>query len=243
MLIEKINKTIRKHCMLERGDCIVVAVSGGPDSVCLAGVLRALARDYDLQLHLAHLDHMFRGAESAAEALFVKRLAEKLGIPATIEAVNVPDYCRERGLSSQAGAREVRYAFLNRVAGSIGAGKIALGHTANDQAETVLMRLIRGAGMHALAAIPPVRENIIRPLLDTTRGEILAYLNEENLTFVTDPSNEQPLYTRNRVRLEVLPTLEAINPRAVEALAAGAALLRDESAAMEELLVPVIAGM
>ncbi len=243
MLIEKVKRTIKSYQMFSRGDRVVVGVSGGPDSVCLVSVLRALAPEYELQLHIAHLDHMFRGAGSAADARFVEELAARLGIPATIEAFDVPAFCRERGLASQEGARLVRYRFLNRVAGSVGAAKISMGHTANDQAETVLMRLLRGAGMTALGAIAPVRKNIIRPLLDVTRTEVLAFLREGGLYFKIDPSNEKPIYTRNRIRLSIIPALEEINPRAVEALAAGATLLRDEAAAMEELLVPVVSGI
>ena len=241
MLIEKVKRTIKKYGMLSAGDRVVVAVSGGPDSVCLVSMLCTLAPEYGLQLHIAHLDHMFRGPGSAADARFVEHLAATLGIPATIEATDVPAFCRERGLSAQEGARDVRYRFLSRVADSVGAARTALGHTANDQAETVVMRLVRGAGMEALAGISPVREKIIRPLLEATRTEILSYLKEAALDFVTDPTNEQPVYTRNRIRLNVIPELEQINPNAVNTLAAGAALLRDESAALEELLAPVMA--
>ncbi len=243
MLIERTKRTIKKYGMLSPGDRLVAAVSGGPDSVCLVSMLRALAPEYRLQLHIAHLDHMFRGAGSAADARFVEHLAAQLGIPATIEAADVPAYCRERGRSSQAGAREVRYRFLQRVADEVGATKIALGHTANDQAETLLMRLVRGAGMEALGAIPPVRENIIRPLVDVTRQEILDHLKEAGLTFVTDPSNERPVYTRNRIRLEIIPRLEQLNPRIVETLAAVAALLRDESVAAQESLSRIATGI
>ena len=229
--------------MLSPGDRVIVAVSGGPDSVCLLRALLALAPEYGLTLHIAHLDHRFRGSESAAEAEFVAGLAKKLGIPATIESRDVPAYCAERGLSAQAGAREVRYRFLRQVADSAGANRIALGHTANDEAETLLMRLIRGAGVSGLSAIPPVREDIIRPLIDITRDEILAYLKELGQDFVTDPSNVKPLYTRNRIRQEVLPILERFNPRVVEALAQAAEVLRDEDAAMEESIAPVMAEM
>ncbi|NTW59304.1 MAG: tRNA lysidine(34) synthetase TilS, partial [Nitrospirae bacterium] len=225
---------------LSPGDRVVVAVSGGPDSVCMLRALLAFMSEYELTLHVAHLDHRFRGEESAAEAQFVRGLAARLGLPATIEASDVPAYCRERGLSAQAGAREVRYAFLQEVAKREHAARIALGHTANDQAETLLMRLIRGAGAAGLASIPPVRENIIRPLIDVTREEVLAYLKEHGQDFITDPSNLKPFYTRNRVRLEVLPVLERFNPRIVEALATAAEVLRDENAAMEASLAAVI---
>ncbi len=239
MFIAKVKRTIKKYGMLSHGDRVVVAVSGGPDSVCLLSVLRTLVPEYDLRLHIAHLDHMFRGPGSAADARFVNRLAAKLGIPATIEAIDVPAYCRERGLSAQEGARDVRYRFLDRVAGSVAAGRIAVGHTANDQAETILMRLTRGAGPEALAGIPPLRDKIIRPLLGATRAEIRSWLQEEGLDFVSDPTNEQPVYTRNWIRLNIIPELERLNPRAVEALAAGAALLHDEAAALDQMLDPV----
>ena len=238
-LIDKVRKTISTYRMLSPGDRVVVAVSGGPDSVCLLLALLALATEYGLKLHIAHLDHRFRGSESAAEARFVDDLAKKLGLPATVEGRDVPAYCAERGLSAQAGAREVRYRFLQEAAGAAGAQRIALGHTANDQAETLLMRLIRGAGASGLSAMPPVREAFIRPLIDSTRTEVLAYLDEIGQDFVTDPSNMKPVYTRNRVRQEVLPVLERFNPRIVEALAAAADVLRSEDAAMESALVTV----
>jgi tRNA(Ile)-lysidine synthase len=233
MLLTKVKETIRKYALLNSGDRVLVAVSGGPDSVCLLGVLQTLVKDLDLTLHVAHLDHMFRGKESANEALFVSELAKKFGIPTTNEKVDVPAYCRERGLSPQEGAREVRYDFLKRVAKTTDSSHIATGHTANDQAETFLMRLIRGAGASGLSAIPPLRENIIRPLIDITREEVLDYLKITGLAFVTDPSNTKPVYTRNRIRMEVLPVLQRFNPRIVTTLAAAAGQLRDEDEAVE----------
>jgi tRNA(Ile)-lysidine synthase len=236
MLIAKVKETIDKYRMLDRGDKVLVAVSGGPDSVCLLSVLHILAKDLELTLHVAHLDHRFRGAESAADARFVAGLAKNLGIAATSESRDVPAYCAERGLSAQAGAREVRYAFLQQCAKATSARRVAVGHTANDQAETLLMRLVRGAGISGLSAIPPVRENIIRPLIGTTRNEVLTYLQEQCIDFRTDPSNEKPLYTRNRVRHEMLPVLERFNPRIIETLATEAVLLRDENEAVEATL-------
>ena len=194
---------------------------------------------FGLTLHVAHLDHMFRGGESAEEALFVADLARELGVPATVEQIDVPRYCRERGLSPQAGAREARYAFFSRVAAEVGAGRIATGHTASDQAETFLMRLIRGAGVSGLSAIPPKRDTIIRPLIESTREDVLAYLNARGLRFASDPSTTKPLYTRNRIRLEALPILKRFNPRIIETLAAEAALLRDEDEAVEAHLAAV----
>ncbi len=236
MLITKVKKTIRKYHLLHAGDRVLVAVSGGPDSVCLLSVLQMFAKELDLTLHLAHLNHMFRGRESANDARFVTNLAQKAGIPATIEQVDVPAFCRERGLSAQAGAREVRYAFLDRLARSVGASRIATGHTATDQAETILMRLLRGAGISGLSAIPPKRGNIIRPLIESTRDDILAYLHTAALPFVSDSSNVKPIYTRNQIRMELLPLLKSFNPRIVETLAIEAALIRDEDDAMRSCL-------
>lgn len=236
MIADRLKETVKKYSMLNPGDRIVVAVSGGPDSVCLLHLLHALSDELGTSLHIAHLDHMFRGKESADEALFVADMARNLNIPATVERIDVPAFCRESGLSSQAGAREARYGFLQRVAGGTGSSRIATGHTADDQAETFLMRLLRGAGVSGLSAIPPVRENIIRPLIEVTREEVLAYLAANDLQFKTDLSNSKPLYTRNRIRLEVLPVLKRFNPRIVETLAAEAALLRDENEAIDSHL-------
>ncbi|HEY6010170.1 MAG TPA: tRNA lysidine(34) synthetase TilS [Nitrospirota bacterium] len=238
-MLEKVRKTIDTYNMLSPGDRVLVAVSGGPDSVCLLSALHVLSKELDITLHIAHLDHMFRGEESAEEARFVSALAQRLGIPAMVEQIDVPAFCRERGLSSQEGAREVRYEFLRRVAAKLNCTRIATGHTADDQAETFLMRLLRGAGVSGLAAIPPKRDAIIRPLIMVTREEVVKYLRSNNLDYRTDPSNATPVYTRNRVRLEVMPILKHFNPRIVETLASEAALLREENEAVEAYLETV----
>ncbi len=219
--------------MLSGGERVVVGVSGGPDSVCLLSVLHALSQELGLCLHIAHLDHMLRGQESAGEARFVADVAREFSLPATIEAIDVAAYCRERGLAVQAGAREVRYHFFARVAAETGASRVATGHTADDQAETLLLRLLRGAGLSGLSGIPPVRDILIRPLIQTTKAEVLEYLHSKALTFATDSSNAKAVYARNRIRLDLLPVLKGINPRIVETLAAEASLLRDEDEAAE----------
>lgn len=241
-MLSLVKKTVVKHDMLSRGDRVVVAVSGGPDSVCLLSVLRELAPELSLTLHIAHLDHMFRGEESAAEARFVRDLAEAAHLPATIDAFDVPRYCRERGLSSQAGAREVRYRFLGQAAASVKASRIALGHTASDQAETLLLRLLRGAGAAGLSGMRPKRGMIIRPLIAATRKAVLEHLAQRGLPFTTDPSNLSAAYTRNRVRLELLPALRTFNPRIEELLAAEATLLQDEDDAMDRTVEGLLPG-
>ncbi len=242
-MLAKIKETIKKYSLFRTGDRVVVAVSGGPDSVCLLSVLHMLAKELDLSLHVAHLDHMFRGPESMREASFVADLAKKMDVTATIEQFDVPSFCKERGLTAQSGAREVRYHFLSRVAAEVKASSIATGHTATDQAETFLLRLLRGAGVSGLSAIPPKRENIVRPLIEMTREGVLEHLRKNNIAYVSDPSNKKPVYTRNRIRLELLPVLQQYNPRIIQTLAAEAARLRDEDEAVEGTLATLAPGV
>lgn len=211
------------------GEKIVVGVSGGADSVCLLHLLRQLSSRCKFTLHVAHLNHRFR-PEAEREADFVRRLCEDWGIPITLSSLPVPRICKDRHLSKQEGAREVRYAFLKEVAGAIGARWIALGHTADDQAETFLMRLIRGAGSQGLGAIPRMRDGMImRPLLAISRKQILDELSRERIPFIEDPSNHQEVYFRNRVRHRLLPLLEEYNPKMKETLFREADLLREEN--------------
>ena len=217
---------------LQPGDKIVVAVSGGADSVCLLHLLRQLSTRRAFTLHVAHLNHGFR-PEASREADFVQRLCENWGIPATLSSLPVPRICKEQHLSKQEGARQVRYAFLKEVALAVGARWIALGHTADDQAETFLMRLLRGAGSHGLGAIPQMRKmregRIIRPLLVISREQILDELSRERIPFIEDPSNQQEVYLRNRIRHRLLPLLEEFNPKVKEALFREAELLQEEN--------------
>jgi tRNA(Ile)-lysidine synthase len=229
-LINKVKGTIDRYNMLKKGDIVLVAVSGGPDSVCLLEVLNYLKDEYRLSLHVAHLNHKFR-KEADKEAEFVRKLAEEKGIASTIEAIDVKEYCIKKGLSKQEGAREVRYDFLNRIADEVGATRIATGHTADDQAETFLMRLIRGSGASGLSAIPPVRGRIIRPLIEIKKTEALGFLKENNIRYVKDPTNIRPVYLRNKIRLELLPLLvKRFNPNIASALCREADILREDEA-------------
>jgi tRNA(Ile)-lysidine synthase len=187
--------------MLAAGDSVVVAVSGGADSTALLYLLHHLAPEWDLRLTAVHVDHRLR-PESAAEAEHARRLGARLGVPVITVAVDV-----ERSGSLEEAARRARYAALEAEAGRAGAGRIALGHTLDDQAETVLMRLLEGSGLRGLAGIPPVRGRIIRPLLDLRRSALCAALVEAGLEWVEDPSNRDPRFLRNRIRLELVPRL------------------------------------
>lgn len=218
------------------GDHLLVAISGGPDSVALLSVLASLAPSWRLRLSALHVNYGLRGEESEEDERFVSRLCADLGVPLVCEriALRQPDGLPKR-LSLQARAREARYAALRRVVIALGADKVALGHTADDQAETLLMWMLRGSGAAGLAGIRPVREGLyIRPLLGVSRTDVLAYLQAKGLAFRTDSSNAKPLYLRNRVRRDLLPLLKQFNPAVVDALTRQASIVRDEDLCLEQ---------
>ncbi len=226
-LISKIRKCCRAHRMFEPGDTAVCAVSGGPDSIAMLHGLLELKDELGISLSVAHLDHGFR-EESASEAEFVGKTAESLGLPFYTEKARLKERLEGLSVNKQAKAREARYEFLERAATALKADRIAIAHTADDQAETVLMRIIRGSGTHGLAAIPPIRGTVVRPLIYATRSEVESYLAEREIESVSDPSNLKKIYIRNRVRLELLPELREYNPRITEALSKTAELLRTD---------------
>jgi tRNA(Ile)-lysidine synthase len=238
-MLERIRTWADRHDMLGRGDRIVVSVSGGPDSVALLHVLHSLAPAYEFALHVFHLDHGLRGEASAGDARYVQALANRLSVPCTVVALQPGDLKHMAG-SLQANARTLRYAELERLAAHIGANKVALGHNRDDQAETVCMRFLRGAGTHGLAGISPVRHagvvTYIRPLLNTPRCDIEQYCRDRELSPRLDESNNQPHYLRNRLRLELLPHLAATyNPAIGENLGQLADVLRAEDQFLDQL--------
>jgi len=186
---------------------IVVAVSGGADSVCLLHLLAELRAGYDLELIAVHLNHGFRGEEADADARYVESLAEALGIESVIRSVDVPAMKLRRHLSAQEAAREARHTLLKAVAAERNADRIALGHTRDDRVETVLGNILRGTGLDGLAAMPPKDLPLIRPLYEVTRAETHAYCAEHNLNPRDDSSNADLHYRRNRLRTELLPEL------------------------------------
>ena len=232
----KLLKHVRQLGLLSPGDRVVVAVSGGADSVALLQVLWAWRDRLDLALAVAHVEHGLRGQESLDDATFVEHLARQLGLPFFLKRINLKPLLRERkGESVQAVARERRYARLQAVAREWGGTKVAVGHTQDDQAETVLLSMLRGAGLAGLSGMPAQREPcVIRPFLQVNRSEILQYLDDKRCAFRVDSSNENPKYLRNRLRRELIPLLKTFNPGVVSVLSRQAAILREEHQYLDE---------
>jgi tRNA(Ile)-lysidine synthase len=233
-LVAHLIRTVRQHQLFVPGQHLLVAVSGGPDSIALLSLLHRLAPSWQLTLTAIHCNYGLRGAESDGDESFVQTFCQERQLPLVVHR---PTLAKRRQRSSlQATARDARYDFMKQLAHQVGADRIAVGHTANDQAETVLMWLLRGAGMTGLAGMPYVREDgIIRPLLAVTREEVVAYLDHEGLTYRCDSSNEKPLYHRNRIRKKLLPVLTRLTPAAVRVLQRQADLLREDEQYLEHV--------
>ncbi len=224
--------TIREHEMIGSDDRVVVAVSGGPDSVCLLEILLRLRETLNVSLIAAHLDHGLRPGEDERETEFVETLARRSGIPCAYERVT--QLANAHGTCLEERAREIRYRFFEGVLDTYHAQRLALGHNKNDQAETVVMNMLRGTGSAGLSGMPPVRDNCyIRPLIRITREEILAYVREKGLSYMTDSSNLDKRYLRNRIRLELMPILLTYQPRLIDHLEDLAFLCREENRFME----------
>ncbi|MRX72971.1 tRNA lysidine(34) synthetase TilS [Bacillus lacus] len=230
---------INRNSLILPFSTITVGVSGGPDSLALLHLLAEMRTRKNLKLAAVHLDHMFRGEESEREMNFVISFCKKLQIPCEAKQVDVKAYQEARGLSSQVAARECRYAFYKEAMEKHGAGFLALGHHADDQVETILMRLARGSTGEGTAGIPVSRSFhngvLIRPLLGTPKSDILSYCEEHGLQPRFDPSNDSDTYTRNRFRQIVLPFLKQENPRVHERFQHFSENLREDEAYLEAL--------
>jgi tRNA(Ile)-lysidine synthase len=225
----RVRRTIQKHFMLNPGEHVLVAVSGGADSVALLLCLHKLASEFDLSLTIAHLNHRIRGPEGDEDEDFVRGLSAGLQLPFYSEAIEVKKQAVEGKHNLEEFARQKRYEFLRRTARRIGAQKIAVGHNLNDQAETILFRFIRGSGVEGLSAIHPVVDGlVIRPLLECSREAIVKYLKQKGADYRDDSTNKNMEHTRNRIRMELVPYLEkTLNPRLGETLAREAFLSRE----------------
>ena len=233
MFVAEVQACIEAHAMLVPGAKVLVAVSGGADSTALLFALFHLRSIYNLTLVVVHVNHQLRGEESERDALFVAQQAEHLALPFYQTRVDVQALQRGARMSLQQAARQLRYRYFHTLCQTLGAARVALGHTADDQAETLLMRLLRGSGPAGLAGIPAIRLPFIRPLIAVSRHTIHAYLQSENLPWVEDSSNTSPVYLRNRVRLDLLPKLQQYNPQVVRHLNELADMLRADHQVLE----------
>ena len=241
MLIDTVRQTIRAHDLIHTGDHIVLGLSGGPDSVCLFHVLQRLAAELDITIHPVHLNHQFRPGAAEKDQAYVEALCAKAGTPCRTFVVDCNAMAKELGMTSEEAGRKARYDAFVQVAEEVRTDAIriealqieasspdhprsviAVAQNANDQAETILHRILRGTGTDGLAGIAYQRDergiSVIRPLLDVPRTEIEAYCEENGLDPVTDHTNQEPIYTRNRIRLELLPELMKYNENIVAGL-------------------------
>ena len=225
--VNKMIKTIEEHQMIENGDRIVIGVSGGADSVALLRALHAIRGRYNLTIIVCHVNHKIRPGAAERDQRFVEDLCRDLDVKCYVKEANVEALAKEWGMSDEEAGRKVRYEFFNQFV-SVD-GKIATAHNRNDNAETILMRFMRGTGLHGLTGIPYERDNIIRPILDISRDEIESYLEEIGQTHITDETNLQPIYTRNKIRLNLIPEIQReFNPNFVETLTNNVSNYKDE---------------
>lgn len=243
-MLRSVRKTIAESALLERGDHLLVAVSGGPDSVALLRVMALLSPEYELTLTTAHLNHGLRGEESREEEAFVRSLSAGMGIRCISKTLDIRSLRKGSGKSMEEVGREQRYRFLDEAAQACGAAKIATGHHRGDQAETVLINLLRGSGLEGLKGIVPLRDGrIIRPLLHVGRPEILAFLRHEGLTYREDGSNRSLCFLRNRIRHRLIPELAAsYNPAIVRGLSRTAEIIRREDDYLQAAVRRILNG-
>lgn len=240
-ILRTVEHAIGIRRMVQAGDTLLAAVSGGPDSVALVHILLALAPKFSFQVAIAHLNHCLRDDESERDEAFVVSLAEQLELPVHVERQAVRRYQKSRRLSMEEAARQVRYRFYHAIAAKYGYEKIALGHHSDDNAELILMYLLRGSGPLGLSGIAPVRDDkIIRPLIDIKRTEIMDYIAVKGLDYVEDSSNTDSQYLRNRIRNRLIPELKAeYNPNLSGSLNRLASIIDAEERWIESLIQPI----
>ena len=244
MIKDIVLNSIKRYSMLNKGSAVLLSVSGGPDSIALLHLLRELSETYELRLVLAHLNHCLRGAEADEDAAFVTEQGKQLGLKVITEKTDVKKLAEEKRLSIEEAGRKARYRFLEQAALQEKIKIVATGHTKDDLAETIIMRLLRGCGTIGLLGIPPVRKQneltIIRPLIDLKRQDIMNYLDGRKIPYRIDTSNFDAKFLRNRIRNDLLPFLEKdFNPKMREVLINLSKILDSETAFLEQSLLPI----
>jgi len=238
-LINKVQEYAKVNKMFPESGPLLICVSGGADSMCLLEIANQISQNEksstNFSIAVAHFNHQLRGEESDRDEAFVEKACENYGVPLYIGRGNVAEYAKEHGLSVEEAARDMRYEFFYETASTIGAVKIATAHTMDDNAETMLINLARGAGSNGMSGIPPIRDSrnnvqVVRPLLCISKDEVVAFVTDESVPYVDDSTNSLDIYTRNKVRLNIIPLIKELNPRFNEATTMTAELLRaDES--------------
>ncbi|BCB96164.1 tRNA(Ile)-lysidine synthase [Dissulfurispira thermophila] len=237
-IIKKVRETINKYHMLAQGDHVLVGLSGGPDSVCLLTILHRLSTEFGINLSAVYINHGLRSDEIPYEIELCEDLCSSMDIPFITKSIDVRSYIKEKKLNKQEAARELRYNAFNEIAIQRSANKIAVGHNADDQAETIIMRLFRGTGPSGLAGIPPIRSqrsgisnqkiDLIRPLIEIERYEIEDFLETEGIGFAIDSSNLKQKYFRNKIRQLIVPIAKKINMDVIKTISRTADIFRDE---------------
>ncbi len=243
---KKVRETVRKYSMLARGDIVLIGLSGGADSVSLLKALSGFfSEEFNLALHAIYIDHGLRPDETPGEIEFARRVCKLHNVGFHTEKINVLEYAEKERLGKQEAARGLRYELYDACAARLGAGKIALGHTADDQVETFFMRLLRGSGVKGLRGIPPLRrtrskKTIIRPLIETSRSEIEVFLAGSSTGFVQDSSNMKDDYERNRIRHGLLPVVRQFNPNLNETILRTTQILAEEDRYFESRVLKAL---
>ena len=215
---DKILECVKEYNMLSSGDTVFAALSGGADSVAMTHILLTLTKEFNFSLRAVHINHNLRGDEAMRDEQFVRELCKKWYIPLTVESHDVAAIAKESGQSCEQAGRAVRYEVLARHCAQVPQGKIATAHTFSDVMETMLFNMIRGTSIGGLSPIPPVRNNIIRPLIGVLRCDVENYCKQNGLEFVTDSTNLSCDYSRNKIRNIVIPALRQINPSLEKAM-------------------------
>lgn len=216
---DKVKRTIDAYKMISQGDCVIVGLSGGADSVSLLHILLSISSELGFSVEAVHVNHNIRGKEAERDEQFVTALCKRLSVPLTVFSENVCAVSEEKGVSLEQAGRDVRYCCFEKACKNRENVKIATAHTKSDVMETMIFNMTRGTGIRGICGIPPVRGRIIRPLIDATRTEIVEYMKVNDLSNVEDSTNSSNIYTRNRIRHDIIPVLYSINPSADKALA------------------------
>ncbi len=237
---ERILSFIAKNKLINKNDKILIGFSGGADSRFVLYFLQKYVKMFSLQIAVMHINHNLRGDEAKRDLLFCKNTAEKLGVPFYSAEIDVKSYAKQNRLSIEEAARILRYNKLEDMRSGLQFDKICTAHNMNDNSETILLNLFKGAGTKGISGIPPKRDRIIRPILTVTRNEIEAYLNKLNLDFITDSSNNDINYLRNKIRIDILPEIrKTINPKVDMALLKFAELMRGNNQALEHIVTQI----